>query len=142
MRILALKPHTLFFFNELVRIFTFKVNPPKYRQALNILNSRMYPKAKCLSRIDCHKLKKKVLTYFAVVDNIPSISYWVSSAYAIDLLTLRRRETKGGVRLMQTVTKRDLCENIAKRANNTHTDVKETVQFFLDEVIAELSQGR
>ncbi len=42
---------------------------------------------------------------------------------------------------MQTVTKRDLCENIARKTNDTHTTVKETVQLFLNEVISELSQG-
>lgn len=42
---------------------------------------------------------------------------------------------------MQTVTKRDICEKIARKTNNTHTTVKETVQMFLDEVITELSQG-
>ncbi len=42
---------------------------------------------------------------------------------------------------MQTITKRDVCEKIARKTNNTHTTVKETVQMFLDEVISELSQG-
>ncbi len=42
---------------------------------------------------------------------------------------------------MQTITKRDVCEQIARKTNNTHTTVKETVQMFLDEVISELSQG-
>jgi integration host factor subunit beta len=43
---------------------------------------------------------------------------------------------------MQTITKRDICEKIAKRTDNTHTIVKETVQLFLDELINSLSQGQ
>ncbi len=42
---------------------------------------------------------------------------------------------------MQTVTKRDICEKIARKTSGTHTVVKETVQLFLDELINELSQG-
>lgn len=43
---------------------------------------------------------------------------------------------------MQTITKRDLCEKIARKTDNTHTIVKGTVQMFLDEIISELSRGR
>lgn len=43
---------------------------------------------------------------------------------------------------MQTTTKRDVCENIAKKAERTHIVVKEIIQMFLDEIIAELSEGR
>lgn len=42
---------------------------------------------------------------------------------------------------MQTITKRDLCEKIARKTDNTHTIVKETVQMFLDEIATELAQG-
>lgn len=40
---------------------------------------------------------------------------------------------------MQTTTKRDLCEKIAKKTDNTHIIVKEIIQLFLDEIIDELS---
>ncbi|GIL19129.1 MAG: hypothetical protein BroJett041_02430 [Candidatus Jettenia caeni] len=43
--------------------------------------------------------------------------------------------------VMQTTTKRDLCEKIARRTNNTHMIVKKTIQMFLDEIISELAQG-
>lgn len=43
---------------------------------------------------------------------------------------------------MHTVTKRDVCEKIAQKTNNTHIIVKETIQMFLDEIITELSKGR
>ncbi|HHT9153503.1 MAG TPA: HU family DNA-binding protein [Candidatus Hypogeohydataceae bacterium YC40] len=42
---------------------------------------------------------------------------------------------------MQTVTKRDVCEKIARKTENTHAVIKETVQLFLDELINELAQG-
>ena len=42
---------------------------------------------------------------------------------------------------MQTTTKRDLCEKIARRTDNTHMVVKKTIQMFLDEIISELVQG-
>lgn len=42
---------------------------------------------------------------------------------------------------MQTITKRDICEKISKKTENTHTIVKETVQLFLDELINSLAQG-
>lgn len=42
---------------------------------------------------------------------------------------------------MQTTTKRDLCEKIARRTDNTHMVVKKTIQMFLDEIISELAQG-
>ncbi len=43
---------------------------------------------------------------------------------------------------MQTTTKRDLCEKIARRTDNTHIIVKEIIQMFLDEIISELSESR
>ncbi|HLA37241.1 MAG TPA: HU family DNA-binding protein [Candidatus Brocadiales bacterium] len=43
--------------------------------------------------------------------------------------------------MQQTITKRDVCEKIARKTENTHTIVKETVQLFLDELISELAQG-
>ncbi len=43
---------------------------------------------------------------------------------------------------MQTVTKRDICEKVARKTTQTQSTVKEIVQTFLDEVISELSQGR
>ncbi|HHT9129255.1 MAG TPA: HU family DNA-binding protein [Candidatus Brocadiaceae bacterium] len=43
---------------------------------------------------------------------------------------------------MQTTTKRDLCEKIARRIDNTHMVVKKTIQMFLDEIVSELAQGR
>jgi integration host factor subunit beta len=42
---------------------------------------------------------------------------------------------------METITKRDICEKIARKTNNTHAIIKETVQLFLDEMINELAQG-
>ncbi len=42
---------------------------------------------------------------------------------------------------MQTTTKRDLCEKIVKKTNNTQLIVKETIQMFLDRIIQELAQG-
>lgn len=43
---------------------------------------------------------------------------------------------------MQTTTKRDLCEKIARRTDNTHIVVKEVIQMFLDEIIGELTDGK
>lgn len=43
---------------------------------------------------------------------------------------------------MQTTTKRDLCEKIARRTDNTHIVAKELIQYFLDEIIIELSKGK
>ncbi len=42
---------------------------------------------------------------------------------------------------MQTTTKRDLCEKIARKTDNTHIIVKEIIQLFLDEIIGELSDA-
>lgn len=41
----------------------------------------------------------------------------------------------------QTVTKRELCERIAKRTGYAQVITKEVIQLFLDEVIAELAKG-
>ena len=43
---------------------------------------------------------------------------------------------------MQTTTKRDMCEKIARRTDNTHIIVKEIIQMFLDEIIDELSDSK
>lgn len=43
---------------------------------------------------------------------------------------------------MQTITKRDVCEKIARKTDNKHIIVKETIQMFLDEIITELARGR
>ena len=43
---------------------------------------------------------------------------------------------------MQTTTKRDLCEKIARRTDNTHIIVKEIIQMFLDEIIDELTESK
>ena len=42
---------------------------------------------------------------------------------------------------MQTTTKRDLCEKIVKKTNNSQLLVKETIQMFLDKIVQELSHG-
>ena len=42
---------------------------------------------------------------------------------------------------MQTTTKRDLCEKIVRKTNNSQLLVKETIQMFLDRIVGELSQG-
>ncbi|MGR3310352.1 MAG: HU family DNA-binding protein [Candidatus Brocadiales bacterium] len=42
---------------------------------------------------------------------------------------------------MQTITKKDLCEKVARKTDNKNVKVKEDVQTFLDEIIDELSQG-
>ena len=42
---------------------------------------------------------------------------------------------------MQTTTKRDLCEKIVRKTNNSQLLVKETIQMFLDIIVQELSQG-
>lgn len=42
---------------------------------------------------------------------------------------------------MSTVTKKDLIDRIADLTGQRRTDVKETVQQFLDEVIIELGKG-
>ena len=42
---------------------------------------------------------------------------------------------------MQTTTKRDLCEKIVRKTNNSQLLVKETIQMFLDRIVEELSQG-
>ena len=41
----------------------------------------------------------------------------------------------------QTVTKRDLCEKIAKQTGRTHVVTKQIVQLFLDQIIEELGKG-
>lgn len=41
----------------------------------------------------------------------------------------------------RTVTKRELCERIAKQTGYAQVITKEIVQLFLDEVIAELAKG-
>ncbi len=41
----------------------------------------------------------------------------------------------------RTVTKRDLCERIAKQTGQTHVVTKQVVQLFLDQIIQELAQG-
>jgi integration host factor subunit beta len=41
----------------------------------------------------------------------------------------------------RTVTKRELCESIAERADQPQVVTKEIVQLFLDQVIDELSEG-
>ncbi|HJO56156.1 MAG TPA: HU family DNA-binding protein, partial [Candidatus Scalindua sp.] len=42
---------------------------------------------------------------------------------------------------MQTTTKRDLCEKIVRKTDNSQLVVKETIQMFLDRIVHELSQG-
>ena len=42
---------------------------------------------------------------------------------------------------MQTITKKDLCERVARKTDNKNVAVKEGIQTFLDEIIGELSQG-
>lgn len=42
---------------------------------------------------------------------------------------------------MPTVTKKDLCEKVAKKTYNKNVKVKENIQTFLDEIVDELSQG-
>ncbi len=41
----------------------------------------------------------------------------------------------------RTVTKRELCERIAKKTGYAQVVTKEVVQMFLDEIIAELAKG-
>lgn len=41
----------------------------------------------------------------------------------------------------RTVTKRELCERIAKKTGYAQVITKEIIQLFLDEVIAELAKG-
>jgi integration host factor subunit beta len=41
----------------------------------------------------------------------------------------------------RTVTKRELCERIAKKTGYAQVITKEIVQMFLDEIIAELAKG-
>ena len=41
----------------------------------------------------------------------------------------------------RTVTKRELCENIAEEADQPQVVAKEVVQLFLDRVIEELAEG-
>jgi len=50
------------------------------------------------------------------------------------------RKRKGS-KEMQTTTKRDLCEKIVRKTENSQLLVKETIQMFLDRVVYELSQG-
>jgi integration host factor subunit beta len=42
----------------------------------------------------------------------------------------------------ETVTKRELCERIAKQTQQTQVLTKQIVQLFLDQIIEELSKGR
>ena len=42
---------------------------------------------------------------------------------------------------MSTITKKDLIDEIAERAQAKHTVVKAVVQNFLDEIISELAKG-
>lgn len=42
---------------------------------------------------------------------------------------------------MQTITKKDLCEKVAKKTDNKNIKVKEDIQTFLDEIVDELRQG-
>lgn len=41
----------------------------------------------------------------------------------------------------ETITKRELCERIAKKTGYAQVVTKEIIQLFLDEIIAELSSG-
>ena len=41
----------------------------------------------------------------------------------------------------RTITKRELCERIAKRTGYAQVITKEIVQMFLDEIISELAKG-
>ena len=41
----------------------------------------------------------------------------------------------------RTVTKRELCERIAKRTGYPQVMAKEVIQMFLDEIVAELAKG-
>ena len=41
----------------------------------------------------------------------------------------------------QTITKRELCERIAKKTGYAQVVTKEIIQLFLDEIIAELAKG-
>lgn len=41
----------------------------------------------------------------------------------------------------RTVTKRELCERIAKRTGYAQVVTKEVIQLFLDEIVAELAKG-
>jgi integration host factor subunit beta len=50
------------------------------------------------------------------------------------------KKEKGG-RVMQTITKKDLCEKVAKKTENKNVKVKENIQSFLDEIVDELKQG-
>lgn len=43
---------------------------------------------------------------------------------------------------MHTTTKRDLCETIVQKTGHSHVIVKEIIQFFLDEIVDELSETR
>jgi len=42
---------------------------------------------------------------------------------------------------MPTITKKDLIDRIARQSGLTRTTVKQSVQRFLDEIVAELEQG-
>ena len=42
----------------------------------------------------------------------------------------------------RTVTKRELCERIARQTQQTQVLTKEIVQLFLDQIIEELAKGR
>ncbi|HLG31163.1 MAG TPA: HU family DNA-binding protein [Candidatus Brocadiales bacterium] len=43
--------------------------------------------------------------------------------------------------MQTTITKKDLCERVARKTDNKNVAVKEGIQTFLDEIIGELSQG-
>ena len=50
-------------------------------------------------------------------------------------------QIRKGKKEMQTTTKRDLCEKIVRKTDNSQLLVKETIQMFLDRIVHELSQG-
>jgi integration host factor subunit beta len=57
------------------------------------------------------------------------------------VISVKRFQIRKGQKEMQTTTKRDLCEKIVRKTDNSQLLVKETIQMFLDRIVHELSQG-
>ena len=46
-----------------------------------------------------------------------------------------------GIKLMPTITKKELVDRIAEKMGMTQSTVKTIIQCFLDEIISELAKG-
>lgn len=71
----------------------------------------------------------------------PEEFHFVSPEPVVSQFSLKRTALEAQGALMATTTKKDLIDRIADTTQQRRSDVKRTVQAFLDQVIDELGQG-